>query len=1051
MKPIQITMCGWGSYPNKVVVNFTKFYNDGLFLITGPTGAGKTTIFDAISFALYGDVSGKTRDKTSVRSDFAAPEIDTYVELTFHHKGEDYRICRSPKYSRPKKRGDGFTISNETAELTIGDEIPIVSLNEVNRKIEEIMGINYEQFKKIAMIAQGEFLELLISSSKDRVEILRNLFKTNQYEKLQYLLSDKAKNLYKQIEEYRHKVDEAIHLMDTSENEELTNLCIASNFNYENILEESKGFIRKDKKLLREQEKELLILGETIKKLIVSITKGEQINGNIDKLNQVTLLWEDKLKEQNLIKEKEEILFSATNAEKVRADESIYRDALIKYSNLSDKIQRLQQAILKLEPEVKMSKNVYEEALQKENSIEHLQNGYTILESLIPLIEELIMINNKLTNLNNDIISVESKEEYYKEIEEEKKSAKVECEKELNSYQELDRLIGENNLLREMGKAKERKYLDGYELIDNLITVRKELSLLQDTYEKANIELKELRHIYQVKEESYKNAIVGIVAKMVRDKKPCPVCGSIEHPHVATISDEVPDEQELDKLNKELDNKKILFDKSYQETAKKKAEVDSKIEQLIRLFNELDLTYDPLDEDSTKELLCKKKEEHINYLGKLENIRMELSSKRDRKIALEEEINKSDDSMSQVMELRKKNITLYHEKKSEQDVLKGHLEQLILRLSKYDSNISGNEAKVKDEIMNQMNELKSQIVQMKENIQITKENYELLKGGLLSNQTLLNNSETEFKLIQEEVEVKKSRFFKSLKENKFQEEAEYKIAIRSQEDMDSLSNQIREYYEQLQSLEKTKFALLEQVEDKTYIDVEKLRSQLEQLESNKQKIHVNKESLISRITGNQKLIDSIEVNQEKKRVLEVDYGVLKDLDNVTKGNNKERLVFEQFVLASYFEDIISAANQRLSTMTNGRYELLKVGRVADARTTDSLNLEVLDNYTGKKRSVKTLSGGESFKAALSLALGLSDIVQSNAGGIQIDTLFIDEGFGSLDSESLDQALDTLTSLTEHNRLIGIISHVNELKERIDNQIIVEKCNNGSKIRSKEIF
>ncbi|ROR31387.1 exonuclease SbcC [Mobilisporobacter senegalensis] len=1045
MKPVQLTMCGWGSYPERAVVDFTKFYNDGLFLITGPTGAGKTTIFDAISFALYGDVSGKTREKTTVRSDFASPEIDTYVELIFQHKGIEYKILRTPKYLRPKKRGDGFTTSNETAELSISDDPPIVNLNDVNRKMNEIMGINYEQFKKIAMIAQGEFLELLVHS-KDRVEILRNLFKTNQYEKLQYLLADKAKTLYRQIEEYRHKVDEAIHLIDTGENEDLYHLCNASNYNYESIINASKEYIQMDKKSLCNQEKELSDLDKQIKELITSITKGEQLNYNIDKLNQVTLLMSSKLKEQDQIKTMETVLAKAFNAEKVRADESIYQDALLKYISLSDKISLLKDSIIDLEGEVKKSKEQYEEALKKETSIEDFQNENIILEGYLPLIEELIKIQDKLAILEEEIHSIERKEEDLSVLEEEKKVLKIELEKEYDSYQNIEQHIGEIHLLQQIGETRDRIYQDAINLINNLFVEREKLISFQEIYEKANSGLKDLRHIYESKEESYKNAIVGIVAKMVKEKEPCPVCGSLEHPYVAKISEAVPDERELEELNKKLEKKKEDFDNTYQRTVKKRTEVDSIMKQLEKLLVELDIPFESMENDNTKELLVTRREEHLNYIKNLEKKLKEFTLCKNRKADLRKEMDKLDDSLAEILERRKENTFIYNERKSELDVLKGNIEQLILRLSKHFSKIQGNEINIKEQIQNQMKELKAKIIEFKEEIRVAKENYELLQSRLLSNQTLLTNSENEYEVLQGEINTKKCRFLKSLEENMFQTEEEYKRSIRSNEEMERLSDQIKEYYEQLQSMEKTKIALSEQVGEESHVDVDGLRSLLEQLEIDQKNLRDGKERIISRITGNQKLTGSMEINLEKKKELEVEYGVIKDLDNVTRGYNKERLVFEQYVLASYFEDIIMAANQRLSTMTNGRYELLKVDKVADARTTDSLNLEVLDNYTGKKRSVKTLSGGESFKAALALALGLSDIVQNNAGGIQIDTIFIDEGFGSLDTESLDQALDTLTSLTEHNRLIGIISHVNELKERIDSQIIVEKCNTGSKIK-----
>ena len=1046
MRPMKLTMCGWGSYPEKSVIDFSGFYHDGLFLITGPTGAGKTTIFDAISFSLYGDVSGRTREKTSVRSDFAAPDIDTYIELIFNHKDTEYKIRRSPKYTRPKKRGEGFTTSFERAELSIDHGTPIVSLNEVNKKIDEIMGMNYDQFKKIAMIAQGEFLELLVSSSKDRVEILRNLFKTNQYEKLQYHLSDRAKALFKEIEEYRHRVEEGIHLMDTGDSEGLRELCNAQNMNYEDIMSVGREYVKSDKDTLSSLEKELGNIGEEIREKITSITKGEQINSNIDKLNHIESLLKDKSGEKEQIKEKEEILSKALNAEKVRADERIYQDAYDKKTNLQNKIARMKDAIHVLEPRVKTGEENYKEAVKNESVIEELQNEYNKLEEYLPFTEELIEFKNKLTALEKEIQSIQRKEEAFHALEAEKKDLKGKLEREFHSYEDIEEHIGEIHLLKQIGETKDKTCQEALEGIHQLIARKDQLASLQKDYERVNDDFKDFRDIYQQKEETYKKAIVGIVAKMVKEEEPCPVCGSLEHPHIAKISEEVPEEGELEELSKELEKKKKMTDRIYQETAKKKAEADTMMVQSEKLLIELGVPYESEDLWHTIELLEEKKKGNLCCIEELLEKLKNLTSVKNRKMKLRKEIDTLDTDIVSIAEEKEKNTHMFHEKKSEQDVLKGKMEQLISRLSENFPQVAGNEIKVKEQILIQMDEGKSKILKLKEEISQAKENYELLKVELLGNQTLLGSSEGEYKNLEKETDSKRNRFLQSLKENHFREEAEYKNAVRTGEDTDKLSEEINAFYEQLSSLKKTKAALKEQIQEKSYVDLDDLRKQLEQLEEKEKRFRDEKEVLVLRITTNQKLIKSIEMNLAKKKELETSYGVIKDLDNVTKGFNGERLVFEQYVLASYFEDIIMAANQRLSPMTNGRYELLKVDQVADARTTDSLNLEVFDNYTGKKRSVKTLSGGESFKAALALALGLSDIVQNNAGGIQIDTLFVDEGFGSLDTESLDQALDTLTSLTEHNRLIGIISHVNELKERIDNQIIVEKTNTGSKIR-----
>lgn len=1046
MKPIQLIMCGWGSYPGKSVVDFKRFYYDGLFLITGPTGGGKTTIFDAISFALYGNVSGKTREKTSVRSDFAPLDMDTYVELLFSHKGMEYKIRRSPRYLRPKKRGEGFTTSNETAELSIHHEAPIVNLSEVNSKMNEIMGVNYEQFKKIAMIAQGEFLELLISSSKDRVDILRNLFKTNQYEKIQHHLSDKSNTLFNEIEESRHKVEEGIHLIDTGDNDELKILCNTPNLNHDNIVETSKEYINYDKEILSSMNMELDMTDKNSKEKISLITQGEQLNSNIDRLNQITTHLEEKLKEEDKIKAKEKILQKALSAEKVRADERIYQDALKKQEGVLDKMNRLKETVRDLKPKVSLGMEEYKEAEKNESFIEELQNEYSRLEGYLPLTKDLIHFKNQVITLEEEMKSLKNKEEALGVLEEEKKQKREEQKKEFLSYEDLGTHIGEIHLLTQIGETKDQTYQEGIELIGKLTKAKDKHNISLEDYEKTSKEFSDFRYIYQLKEETYKNAIVGIVAKLVKKEEPCPVCGSLEHPNIARISEEVPDEAQMERLSIELEKKKELADRLYQKTIKQKTEVDTLVHQVEGILEKLKIPFESGQLIDKLSVLRDKKEENVSYIEGLKEQLTKLKSKRSRKLELRQEMDTLDGEIAEIQRKKEMNTQIYHEKKSKTDVLKGKVEQLTLRLSEGFPDVWGNELNIKEQILIQMNERKIKIQKLKDEIVKAKENYELLKAQLLSNQTLLENSEEESKGLKEEVDLKKQQFNYSLNKNKFKEEEEYKNATGFIHEIDNLSNEINEFYEEKSSLEKTKSALEEQIQNQPYVDIDALRRQLEELGEKEKKLRKEKEVLTSRINTNQKLINSIEIHLTKKEDLENEYGILKDLDNVTKGYNKERLVFEQYVLATYFEDIIMAANQRLSPMTNGRYELLKVDQVADARTTDSLNLEVLDNYTGKKRSVKTLSGGESFKAALALALGLSDIVQNNAGGIQIDTLFIDEGFGSLDTESLDQALDTLTSLTQHNRLIGIISHVNELKERIDNQIIVEKTNTGSKIK-----
>ncbi|WP_310604643.1 SMC family ATPase, partial [Anaerosporobacter sp.] len=344
MRPLQVTIAAWGSYKEKAVVDFTKFNQGSLFLITGPTGAGKTTVFDAISFALYGDVSGKTREKGSLRSDFATPAEDTYVELLFEHKGKSYRVYRAPKYERPKKRGEGMTLSQEVAELYIEDQSPIVVITEVNRKIEELLGMTYLQFKQISMIAQGEFLELLVASSKDRVEILRNIFKTNQYEKLQKALTEKALRLQRELTEQNNRLDEIVNTIEYNrfdEDDELTGLLASQSYHYERIQALLKEGLADSKKKEEQLEASIKECEQEEKRYIESIAKGEKINENHQKLAKL----EEELRQLESQKEmfatKKQRVTQALQAMNVDSFAKIYEASALRYNTAKAKWEQV--------------------------------------------------------------------------------------------------------------------------------------------------------------------------------------------------------------------------------------------------------------------------------------------------------------------------------------------------------------------------------------------------------------------------------------------------------------------------------------------------------------------------------------------------------------------------------------------------------------------------------------------------------------------------------------------------------------------------------------
>ncbi|HAB62069.1 MAG TPA: SMC family ATPase, partial [Lachnospiraceae bacterium] len=352
------------------------------------------------------------------------------------------------------------------------------------------------------------------------------------------------------------------------------------------------------------------------------------------------------------------------------------------------------------------------------------------------------------------------------------------------------------------------------------------------------------------------------------------------------------------------------------------------------------------------------------------------------------------------------------------------------------------------QISEALEQIAFEVKQKKLQIQKFREAYDTAKTKYERLLALRCEREEEMRIVHAQGKVEKEELETALQKFGFTSIEAYKEASMLEADRTALDDEIRTYIETCNEKEAKKKTLQETLGQESVIDVDKLKEECKALTMQKEKVIEEKQAYHTKQAVNEKAYKSMKEKLAKRSSLEEEYGIVKQLDNMTKGNNPDRLVFEQYVLASYFEDILNAANLRLLIMTNSRYELLRSTGVSDARKKDSLDIEVLDHYTGKKRSVKSLSGGESFKAALSLALGMSDIIQSYAGGIEIDTLFIDEGFGTLDVESLEQALETLSKLTEKNRLIGIISHVNELKERINNQIVVERGKQGSTLEMK---
>ena len=886
MRPKKLCLCAWGPYKDREEVDFSLFDDRGIFLITGATGAGKTTIFDAITYALYGALSGDERDKerNSVRSDFADPQTPTFVELTMEHGDKVYRIKRNPEYLRPKKRKSGdaaavqLTKEKENAILYYPDGRILEGVREVNGALQELLGLDYQQFKKISMIAQGEFAKLLVASPKEKTKIFREIFGTGIYERFTQGLGVRSRRLYGKVMEHKAKLAEDVRLlgMDIPKSswseeakERFEALFATENPNYEELLECLKQMEAEAAEAKGLQKKEYEAADKNVAKQAGMIAEQEQINKNLEQFERVG-------KEQ----------------------------------------ERLQ--------------NLAEGYAEKEKRLMGAQNAGFVdgTEEKLKQIERQISANR-----------------------EESARTEAECFTLRREEQELTELVQRADRIRELVNRKQilAELEQEWKQIGKLLTEKQEqLEVGHKKYLKEEIFYRSLKAEYEEAERRRNLSAIGLAVALLEQGKPCPVCGSVEHPSPANIEIDEVSEEELETLKNRVEKQEEVLKELREELIVLKAQGESLKQQLKQMEE--------------------KRAEGAEFLAK-----------------------EKDAFCISYLELPAKQALVKLQKNCDRA---GQLAGLLQEKTAY------------------------------------------VERLLAQKETLAQEKEAVDKLM-----------LQLLQQYGFADKKAYERAKLTTKDRENLRKEIAEYQEKRAANRELYIHLEATTKNKQYVDLQEQKTILTEIKEARDaalKEQKRWEQSLAEVKKTIKMIcEKLELIEEDSR----EYGYIKDLENMACGNNAKRLVFEQYVLAGYFEEILWAANIRFHKMTAGRYEMERVGEVGDGRVKDNLEIQVMDYYTGKYRSVRTLSGGETFKASLALALGMSDVIQSMNGGIRVDTLFVDEGFGALDEESLNQACDTLMALVEKNRLIGIISHVPELRERIDRQLIIDKTGSGSTIRN----
>lgn len=915
MKPINLIMSAFGPYADKVEINLSKLGENGLYLVTGDTGAGKTTIFDAITFALYGEASGNNREVNMFRSKYADVNTPTFVEMVFEYCEKEYKVKRNPEYLRPAKRGDGVTTEKAEAELVYPDGKVLTNVTKVTKAVEELIGLDRQQFKQIAMIAQGDFLRLLLASTKERSEIFRDIFNTKPYQKLQEKLKSESGTLKNEYEKLKQSISQYIEgidcELDNVLNIELTKIKSEGNFV---TIDETVALIEKiisdDESLQNVYREKLGNVEKSLEDINAILTKAEKDNKAYKDLATIEFEKSQKLQELTLSRTALDVEISKQpEIDKYMTDISIAKDKLSKYEELQSFIDGIFTKEKQLSRHKTDSVNGKE---QLEKSTDLLKD----LKSQLEFLKDAGINKEKLENQKKDII--------------EKQNAVTEL---LNAF-------------------------SGLELLS------KKLIKAQDKYKKVSSNLELVKNRFNKMEKSFLDEQAGILASKLVVGERCPVCGSLEHPFTAVLSKNAPTEAELKKAKSETEKIQDEVSRCSTEAGNLKGQVDASKTEVIRQSSFL------LEDFEFSEIRDKARNKQIELESKFSEILKNLS----------EEENK------------------------------------VKTKEKLENEIPQTESFIK-ECENAISKCSQEIVSIETE----------LKGLKVSKEKLIETLEFDTK-------AKAEEHIKGLEKERNMMQKSFEKAKNTFEGCNNIVTELNGKIS----------ALKEQLKDAKDVDVKSETTKKTVLLKKKSDINNIITRVVSRLDRNNMALQSILTQMGNLLEVEKHWTWVKALSNTANGNitGKEKIMLETYIQMTYFDRIIARANTRLMVMTGGQYELSRRVATENRQRQSGLELDVIDHYNGSERSVKTLSGGESFKASLALALGLSDEIQSSAGGIQLDTMFVDEGFGSLDEESLSQAIKALSGLTEGNRLVGIISHVAELKEKIDKQIVVTKEKTG---------
>ncbi|EJL6405069.1 SMC family ATPase [Vibrio parahaemolyticus] len=1011
MKPIKLTMQAFGPFAKTETIDFEKLGSNALFLINGPTGSGKTSILDAICFALYGETTSNERQGIQMRCDLASPQLLTEVTLDFSLHGKVYRVTRAPEQEAPKARGEGLTVRKHTASLyELGETEKLITskTTQVKTEITNIIGLNETQFRQVMVLPQGKFRELLLATSKEREEIFGQLFETDIYKKIEYALKDKASSISKAKDEFDNQIRGALQVAGVTSEAELT---------------EQRETLSVQFASAQKREQESLAQLNAVK---TEIQKAETLSNEFKKREQAEAALHLHLQQTETISAHQLQLDNAKKASRIELPYIKLQNAAQQVQDLNQKVAVLSQDLKAADDVLKTKEQAFQQAKEQANRVPRLTEQQYQLESMKGKLVEKVELDSAIA------AGLQQKSEF----EETLKKYIVFREKLTQDALQAQKVLEQARIdVASIGSVdaeikQQQRLMSDLQKLGNLNQELSKLDVLtsskQASVTQAKSYYENLQREADALELSWHNAQAAVLALRLQTGEQCPVCGSTEHPQPAQfVGDEVTKEQVQQARHKEREAQITLNQLSNQLEQHNIAiaQYTQQIEQMVsELGQNANLELQAL-QASIHQL--NERLQHLNAMN-IAQLEQSVNELNQRCLVGEGKINDLQNQMA-----------------ANESTIKANRQQL----AKLTASL-GDKYTSLEQLENDLTQIHKQIVELNnglESAQVQLQKAVLAKSNVDSRLTTHQQWLLE---ANSRLEDAKTEWESALKTSAFADEAHFLQSKVSEQQTQTWQQEIDNFKQTQIQLEQTLADLNLALKAVDKPNLEALNVSLSTAQNSYLEIRNQLDSTRSLFEGLEKVRNEISNLHDKNRKLEEEYKVFGTLYDVASGKTGSRISLHRFVLGVLLDDVLIQASQRLSLMSKGRYILARKTEGFKGAAGRGLDLVVEDGYTGKMRDVATLSGGESFMAALALALGLSDVVQSYSGGIRLDTLFIDEGFGSLDPESLDLAIQTLVDLQQTGRMIGVISHVSELKEQMALRIDVEPSRFGSTVSVK---